>query len=125
MAGGNGNLIVAASSFGVDPNNPSPYVDFALDVARILLPGGTIDSTFGAGAGIVDAGQDGSASPAGVVEIPLGTAVCDAQCGSPTLALPPDAGIVIDKLPPATEDDGLAAFNEWASPADERAYADL
>ncbi len=36
-----------------------------------------------------------------------------------------DAGVVIDKLPPAADDEGLAAFNEWASAADERAYADL
>jgi antitoxin PrlF len=36
-----------------------------------------------------------------------------------------DAGVMIDKLPPAAEDDGLAAFNEWASAADERAYAGL
>ncbi|MBV9510652.1 MAG: AbrB/MazE/SpoVT family DNA-binding domain-containing protein [Caulobacteraceae bacterium] len=36
-----------------------------------------------------------------------------------------DAGVLIDKLPPQAEDDGLAAFSEWASSADERAYADL
>lgn len=36
-----------------------------------------------------------------------------------------DAGVMIDKLPPATDEDGLAAFDEWASPADERGYAGL
>ena len=36
-----------------------------------------------------------------------------------------DSGVIIDKLPPAADDEGLAAFNEWASPSDERAYADL
>ena len=36
-----------------------------------------------------------------------------------------DAGIVIDKLPPQSDEDSLAAFSEWASNADERAYADL
>ena len=36
-----------------------------------------------------------------------------------------DAGVMIDKLPPPTEDDGLAAFAEWTSAADELAYADL
>ncbi len=35
-----------------------------------------------------------------------------------------DGGVIIDKLPPAVEED-LAAFGEWASAADERAYADL
>ncbi len=36
-----------------------------------------------------------------------------------------EAGIVIDKLPQAAEDEALAAFNEWASPADDAAYAEL
>jgi len=36
-----------------------------------------------------------------------------------------EAGVMIDKLPPASDDDGLAAFNEWTSAADDRAYADL
>ncbi len=35
-----------------------------------------------------------------------------------------EAGVVIDKLPPAADDD-LAAFGEWSSLADERAYAEL
>ncbi len=36
-----------------------------------------------------------------------------------------DAGVIIDKLPPQSDDDALASFSEWASNADERAYADL
>ncbi len=36
-----------------------------------------------------------------------------------------DAGVVIDKLPPQSEEDALAAFSEWASSADERAYGGL
>jgi antitoxin PrlF len=36
-----------------------------------------------------------------------------------------DHGVMIDKLPPAADDEGLAAFNEWASAADERAYGEL
>ena len=36
-----------------------------------------------------------------------------------------DAGVVIDKLPPQSDEDALASFNEWASSADDRAYADL
>jgi antitoxin PrlF len=36
-----------------------------------------------------------------------------------------DAGVIIDKLPPQTDEDTLSAFSEWASGADERAYADL
>ncbi|MDR3508869.1 MAG: AbrB/MazE/SpoVT family DNA-binding domain-containing protein [Caulobacteraceae bacterium] len=36
-----------------------------------------------------------------------------------------DAGVVIDKLPPTTEEDALSSFSEWASTADDRAYADL
>jgi antitoxin PrlF len=36
-----------------------------------------------------------------------------------------DTGIVIDKLPPPTDDDSLACFNEWNSATDDKAYADL
>ena len=36
-----------------------------------------------------------------------------------------DAGVVIDKLPPQSEEDALASFSEWASSADDRAYGDL
>ena len=36
-----------------------------------------------------------------------------------------DMGIVIDKLPPQGDDDALASFTEWASPADDLAYAAL
>ena len=36
-----------------------------------------------------------------------------------------DAGVIIDKLPPQSDEDTLASFSEWASNADERAYADL
>ena len=36
-----------------------------------------------------------------------------------------DAGIVIDKLPPANEEDVLSAFSEWSSTADDRAYGEL
>ena len=36
-----------------------------------------------------------------------------------------DAGIVIDKLPPANDDEALSAFSEWSSSADDEAYADL
>jgi antitoxin PrlF len=36
-----------------------------------------------------------------------------------------DAGVIIDKLPPQSDEDALASFSEWASNADERAYADL
>jgi AbrB family looped-hinge helix DNA binding protein len=35
-----------------------------------------------------------------------------------------EAGVVIDKAP-AAEDDPFAAFSEWASEADEKAYGDL
>ena len=38
---------------------------------------------------------------------------------------PTDAGIVIDKLPPQTDDDSLSSFSEWASGADDLAYGDL
>jgi antitoxin PrlF len=36
-----------------------------------------------------------------------------------------DTGVVIDKLPAPTDDDALACFTEWTSPADDAAYADL
>jgi antitoxin PrlF len=36
-----------------------------------------------------------------------------------------DVGIVIDKLPPANEEDALSAFSEWSSTADDKAYGDL
>ena len=36
-----------------------------------------------------------------------------------------DVGVIIDKLPPQSEEDALASFSEWASSADDRAYADL
>ncbi len=36
-----------------------------------------------------------------------------------------DAGIVIDKLPQQSDEDSLASFSEWASPADDKAYAGL
>jgi antitoxin PrlF len=36
-----------------------------------------------------------------------------------------DTGVVIDKLPPPADDDALACFTEWSSPADDVAYADL
>ena len=36
-----------------------------------------------------------------------------------------DTGIVIDKLPPPTDDDSLACFSEWSSPDDDQAYAGL
>ena len=36
-----------------------------------------------------------------------------------------DAGVIIDKLPPQSDEDTLASFSEWVSNADERAYADL
>jgi antitoxin PrlF len=35
-----------------------------------------------------------------------------------------DAGVLIDKAPVA-EDDPFVSFREWASEADEKAYADL
>jgi len=35
-----------------------------------------------------------------------------------------DAGVLIDKAP-AEADDPFAAFSEWASEADDKAYADL
>ncbi|HEY2659877.1 MAG TPA: AbrB/MazE/SpoVT family DNA-binding domain-containing protein [Caulobacteraceae bacterium] len=36
-----------------------------------------------------------------------------------------DAGILIDKLPPASDEDSLSAFSEWASSADDKAYSGL
>ena len=36
-----------------------------------------------------------------------------------------DLGVVIDKLPQQSDDDALASFSEWASSADDRAYAEL
>jgi antitoxin PrlF len=36
-----------------------------------------------------------------------------------------DAGVVIDKLPPQSDDDALASFTEWTSPADDQAYGGL
>jgi len=36
-----------------------------------------------------------------------------------------DTGVVIDKLPPPSEDDALACFTEWSSPADDQAYGAL
>ena len=35
-----------------------------------------------------------------------------------------DAGVLLDKAP-APEDDPFVSFSEWASEADEKAYADL
>jgi antitoxin PrlF len=36
-----------------------------------------------------------------------------------------DHGVVIDKLPPPSDDDTLASFSEWTSPADDQAYGNL
>ena len=36
-----------------------------------------------------------------------------------------DTGVIIDKLPPQADEDTLAAFAEWGSPADAAAYANL
>jgi antitoxin PrlF len=36
-----------------------------------------------------------------------------------------DGGVMIDKLPPPNDDDALACFTEWSSPADDQAYAGL
>jgi antitoxin PrlF len=36
-----------------------------------------------------------------------------------------DAGVLIDKLPPQSDEEAVASFNEWASAADDAAYADL
>ena len=36
-----------------------------------------------------------------------------------------DAGVIIDKLPPQADDDTLASFSEWSSPADAAAYSSL
>lgn len=38
---------------------------------------------------------------------------------------PTDTGIMIDKLPPQDDEDELASFSEWNSPADDQAYASL
>ena len=36
-----------------------------------------------------------------------------------------DAGVVIDKLPPPSDEDTLASFSEWTSAADDKAYGEL
>lgn len=36
-----------------------------------------------------------------------------------------DAGILIDKAPPADADDPFATFSEWAGAHDDEAYGDL
>jgi len=36
-----------------------------------------------------------------------------------------EAGVLIDKAPAAEADDPFAAFSEWASEADEKAYGEL
>ncbi len=36
-----------------------------------------------------------------------------------------DAGVIIDKLPPQSDEDSLASFSEWASSADDRAFGEL
>ena len=36
-----------------------------------------------------------------------------------------DSGVIIDKLPPQTDEDTLASFAEWSSPADAEAYSNL
>jgi antitoxin PrlF len=36
-----------------------------------------------------------------------------------------DTGVMIDKLPPPNDDDALACFTEWSSPADDQAFAGL
>lgn len=36
-----------------------------------------------------------------------------------------DAGVVIDKLPAQEDEDTLAAFSEWSSAADDRAFSGL
>jgi len=36
-----------------------------------------------------------------------------------------DTGVMIDKLPPPKDDDALACFTEWSSPADDQAYGAL
>ena len=36
-----------------------------------------------------------------------------------------ETGVVIDKLPPPADDDALACFTEWSSPADDQAYGAL
>ena len=36
-----------------------------------------------------------------------------------------DSGVMIDKLPPQDDEDELASFSEWNSPADDQAYASL
>jgi antitoxin PrlF len=36
-----------------------------------------------------------------------------------------ESGVLLDKAPAAEADDPFAAFSEWSSEADEKAYADL
>jgi antitoxin PrlF len=36
-----------------------------------------------------------------------------------------DSGVIIDKLPPQNDEDTLASFAEWGSPADAAAYSSL
>ncbi len=36
-----------------------------------------------------------------------------------------DAGVLLDKAPAADSDDPFAAFSEWSSEADDKAYRDL
>lgn len=36
-----------------------------------------------------------------------------------------DSGVIIDKLPPQADEDTLASFSEWSTPADSAAYATL
>jgi antitoxin PrlF len=36
-----------------------------------------------------------------------------------------DKGVLLDKAPPGEADDPFAAFSEWSSEADDKAYGDL
>jgi antitoxin PrlF len=36
-----------------------------------------------------------------------------------------DKGVLIDRLPPQNDEDTLASFGEWGSPADAAAYGSL